>query len=374
MEKIENIDEKSKNITSSQLNTSTLTENLLNYTEKSMLNMQKNFNVPSPLENEEHGSEKMKSPCCEELKQLCDESEVIEDELSKLVDSAKRFADNVQVEARNIGLQVKNLSNTCTKSDEHISYESKNEVEIQGTAITASDRISDEKSTNGNSNTINSVSFDETNIEMLPNDKLDDQNDLNSTENSSLETSKNNMKPSTILSTIFDGITGSKKAEDKDSDLATIDAHPGDNTSQRNLIGFVDFRAASEEAHKLNVQLESAKQLAVKTKQLTQEAFEAIGDLSMEGKKHKTSLVQNLEGSEKSVSVVSNYIDNAKNSGFAVLGPNLTYMEKVKGTFSRYAGRKLYLFSSTTGIGIGCGYMIGMIFKKIVNKIKSKKK
>merc|ERR1719167_2010066 len=210
--------------------------------------------------------------------------------------------------------------------------------------ITASDRISDEKLTNGNSNTINSVSFDETNIEMFPNDKLDDQNDLNSTENSNLETSKNNMKPSTILSTIFDGITGTKKAEDKNSDLATIDAHPGDNTSQRNLIGFVNFRAASEEAHKLNVQLESAKQLALKTKQLTQEAFEAIGDLSMEGKKHKTSLTQNLEGSEKSVSVVANYIDNAKNSGFAVLGPNLTYMESKRNFFKICWQEALFVF------------------------------
>lgn len=63
-----------------------------------------------------------------------------------------------------------NLTTRSCKSLKFISYERKNEFESQGTTVTASDRICDEKSIGDNSKTINSISFDETNIEMLPND------------------------------------------------------------------------------------------------------------------------------------------------------------------------------------------------------------
>ena len=56
--------------------------------------------------------------------------------------------------------------------------------------------------------------------------------------------------------------------------------------------GFVKFRAATDEAKLLKEQLESAKELAIKTKELTDEAFEAAGDLTMDGKKHHAALIR----------------------------------------------------------------------------------
>merc|ERR1719188_620595 len=193
-------------------------------------------------------------------------------------------------------------------------------------------------------------------------------------ENPRLDTPEEFENKTNILSSILGGITGMKvKNHETNKQLASsIDAKDFEEFTEKSSIGFVDFRVAAEEAKLLKSQLELAKDLAIKTKDLTEKALKSTGDLNSEGQKHQLSLMKHLDKSQTSAILTGNIIDGANDSVNSVLGQNLSYIERIKRKLPTNINKELYLVACSVGTGIGCGYIIGIILKKVTAKIKSK--